>query len=42
MRPNSKITFHKKGLLEWLKVKAFSLGPSTGKQKQKQKQRRQV
>jgi hypothetical protein len=30
-------TLHKKGLVEWLKVKALSLSPSTTKKKKKKK-----
>jgi hypothetical protein len=34
----SQKTLHKKGLVEWLKVKALSSNPSTAKQQQQQQQ----
>jgi hypothetical protein len=33
MRSHLKKTLHKKGLVEWLKVKALSSNPSTAKKK---------
>jgi hypothetical protein len=37
MRPYLEKTHHRKGLVEWLKVKALSSSPGTAKQKPKQK-----
>jgi hypothetical protein len=34
-----KKTLHKKGLVEWLKVKALSSSPSTAKKKKKSKEK---
>jgi hypothetical protein len=39
-RPYLKKTHHKKGLVEWLKVKALSSNTSTAKKKRKRKRRR--
>jgi hypothetical protein len=33
MRPYLEKNLHKKGMVEWLKVKALSSSPSTGKKK---------
>jgi hypothetical protein len=35
VRPYLKKTHHRKGLVEWLKVKALSSNPSTAKKKKK-------
>jgi hypothetical protein len=38
-RPYLKNTLHKKGLVEWLKVKALSSNPSIAKKKKKRKRK---
>jgi hypothetical protein len=35
-------TFHKKGLVEWLKVRVLSLSPSITKKKKKKRERRET
>jgi hypothetical protein len=37
MRPSLKKAYHKKVVVEWLKVRALSSNPSTAKQQQQQK-----
>jgi hypothetical protein len=37
MRPDLEKTYHKKGLMEWLKVQALSSIPSTAKREKKRK-----
>jgi hypothetical protein len=39
MRPYLKKTHHKKGLVEWLKVKALNSNPSTAKKKERKKRK---
>jgi hypothetical protein len=39
-RPYLKNTLHKKGLVEWLKVKALCSNPSIAKKKKKKKKKK--
>jgi hypothetical protein len=42
MRPYLKNTHHKKGLVEWLKVKALSSNPSTSRKKKEIKKKLKI